>query len=106
MDRKKDLILTAGYNVYPAELEQVIAMHPAVSMVAVIGVPDDEKGELAHAYVVLHRDAGVDEAGLLVHCRQHLAAYKMPRRMWFVDDLPRTSTGKIMRRALRDEAAG
>ena len=105
VDRKKDLILTAGYNVYPAELEQVIAMYPGVSMVAVVGVPDEEKGELAHAYVVLHRNAEVDEAGLLAHCRRQLAAYKIPRRLWFVDDLPKTSTGKIMRRALRDGAA-
>lgn len=102
VDRKRDLILTAGYNIYPAELEQVIAAHPAVSMVAVVGVPDDEKGELAHAFIVRHRDEGVSEADILAHCRVHLAAYKVPRALWFVDDLPKTSTGKIMRRALRD----
>jgi long-chain acyl-CoA synthetase len=106
VDRKKDLILTAGYNVYPAELEQVIAAHPAVSMVAVVGFPDEEKGELAHAFVVLHRDAVVTEADILAHCRLSLAAYKVPRVLRFVADLPRTSTGKIMRRALRDKAPG
>ena len=105
VDRKKDLILTAGYNVYPAELETVIAAHPAVSMVAVVGVPDEEKGELAHAFVVLHRDARVTAADILAHCRLSLAAYKQPRAVHFVEDLPRTSTGKIMRRALRDGAA-
>lgn len=102
VDRRKDLIITAGYNVYPAELEQVIAMHPGVAMVAVAGVPDDEKGELARAFVVRYRDATVDEAELLAHCRAHLAAYKVPRQLVFVEDLPRTSTGKIMRRALID----
>lgn len=103
VDRKKDLILTAGYNVYPAELEQVIAAHPAVSMVAVVGVPDEEKGELAHAYVVRHRDDPATEAEILAYCRLHLAAYKVPRALWFVDDLPKTSTGKILRRALRQQ---
>ena len=105
VDRKKDMILTAGYNVYPAELEQVIAMLPAVSMVAVVGVPDEEKGEIAQAFVVLHRDATLNETALMAHCRCHLAAYKIPRVVRFVDDLPKTSTGKIMRRALRDGPA-
>ena len=105
VDRKKDLILTAGYNVYPAELEQVIAMLPGVSMVAVVGVPDEEKGEIAHAFVVLHRDTILDSAEVMAHCRHHLAAYKVPRALHFVDDLPKTSTGKIMRRALRDGLA-
>lgn len=100
LDRKKDMILTAGYNVYPAELEKVIAMHPAVSMVAVAGRPDEEKGEVAEAFVVRHHDATIDADALLAHCRLHLAAYKIPRSIYFVDDLPKTSTGKIMRRAL------
>lgn len=100
VDRKKDMILTAGYNIYPAELEQVVAMHPAVAMVAVAGRPDEEKGEIAEAYVVLHRDAAADQSLLIAHCRKHLAAYKIPRTFYFVEDLPRTSTGKIVRRAL------
>lgn len=102
VDRKKDLIITAGYNVYPAELEQVVAMHPAVAMVAVAAVNDAEKGELAYAFVVRHADASVDEAEIVAHCRQHLAAYKVPRRVLFVDDLPKTSTGKILRRILAE----
>ena len=104
VDRKKDLIITAGYNIYPAELEQVIAMHPAVAMVAVAGIADDEKGELAHAFVVLHSGGRLDQAELLAHCRQHLAAYKVPRLITFVDDLPKSSTGKILRRALRERS--
>ena len=100
VDRKKDMILTAGYNVYPAELEQIIAAHPAVAMVAVAGFPDDEKGEIAKAFVVLHRDVSVEPSSLIAYCREHLAAYKVPRAIIFVDDLPKTGTGKIMRRAL------
>ena len=102
VDRKKDMIITAGYNIYPAELEQVIAMHQDVAMVAVAGIADEEKGELAQAFVVLHRGATLTEDGLLAHCRLHLASYKVPRRVFFVDDLPKTSTGKILRRSLRD----
>jgi long-chain acyl-CoA synthetase len=106
IDRKKDLIITAGYNIYPAELEQVIAMHPAVAMVAVASVRDEEKGELAKAFVVRHAGVSLNEAELLAHCRNHLAAYKVPRLVAFVDDLPKTSTGKILRRALRESAPG
>jgi len=105
VDRKKDLIITAGYNIYPAELEQVIAMHPAVAMVAVAGVVDAEKGELAQAFVVRHRNAELNEAELFAHCERHLAAYKVPRLIAFVDDLPKTSTGKILRRTLREMSA-
>ncbi|PZQ50714.1 MAG: AMP-dependent synthetase [Rhodovulum sulfidophilum] len=105
VDRKKDMIITAGYNVYPAELEQAIAAHPDVAMVAVAGCADTEKGEIAQAFVVLHRGASLDEAGLIAHCRQRLASYKLPRRVFFVDDLPKTSTGKILRRSLREMIA-
>src|SRR3546814_21100239 len=90
------MILTAGYNVYPAELEQVIAMHPAVSMDAVAGRPDEEKGEVAEAFIVLHRNARIDEAELVSHCRQHLASYKVPRGNHFVNDVPKTRPGNNM----------
>jgi long-chain acyl-CoA synthetase len=101
VDRKKDMILTAGYNVYPAELERVIAAHPAVAMVAVGSQPDEVKGEIAKAYVVRKGGAEVDENSVLEYCREHLAAYKVPRLVQFVPDLPKTSTGKIMRRQLK-----
>lgn len=101
IDRRKEMIITAGYNIYPAELERVIARHPAVSMVAVSGVSDPEKGELAHAFVVPAPGYAPTEAELLQHCRGILAAYKVPRAIIFVEDLPKTSTGKILRRALR-----
>ena len=104
LDRRKDLIITAGYNIYPAELEHVIAAHPAVAMVAVVGVADPVKGELAKAFVVLKAGAALDAQQLLAHCRGALASYKVPRQVEFVADLPQTSTGKIMRRALREAA--
>lgn len=104
VDRKKDMIITAGYNIYPAELEQVVAKHPDVVMTAVAGLPDDEKGEIAVAFVVRREGSCLDEATLLAHCRQHLAAYKVPRSVRFVSDLPKTSTGKLMRRSLANIA--
>lgn len=100
VDRKKDMILTAGYNIYPAELERVIAGHPDVALVAVGSIPDEEKGELAKAYVVPKTNATPHADDIIKFCREHLAAYKVPRAVQFVDDLPKTSTGKVMRREL------
>ena len=102
VDRKKDMILTAGFNVYPAEIERVMCMHPAVALAAVGSVPDAAKGELAKAYVMLKPGAEVTPAALAAHCREHLAAYKVPRGVQFVQSVPMTSSGKIMRRLLRD----
>jgi long-chain acyl-CoA synthetase len=101
VDRNKDMIITGGFNVFPAEIERVIAAHPSVAMVAVGGQPDEFKGEIAKAYVVLKPGATADAEGILAHCRAELAAYKAPRAIQFVADLPKTSTGKIMRRELR-----
>jgi long-chain acyl-CoA synthetase len=101
VDRKKDMILTGGYNVYPAELERVIAAHASVAMVAVGSQPDEFRGEIAKAYIVLKPGASPDPDGIMALCRQELAAYKVPRQIQFVADLPKTSTGKIMRRELR-----
>ena len=100
VDRKKDMILTAGYNVYPAEIERVLASHPDVALAAV-GKEDDElKGEIAKAYVVLKEQAKISEQELIDFCHETLAAYKCPRKIKFVKDVPKTSTGKIMRREL------
>jgi long-chain acyl-CoA synthetase len=103
VDRKKDMILVSGFNVYPNEVEDCLARHPAVQECAVIGVPDGAAGELVRAYVVL-RDPGVTEADLRDHCKESLTAYKVPRQIHFRDDLPKTNVGKILRRSLRDEA--
>ena len=101
VDRKKDMILTAGYNIYPAEIERIIVAHPSVAMVGVGAKPDPQKGEIAKAYIVLKPGASADSDSILDHCRQHLAAYKMPREVQFVPALPTTSSGKIMRRELK-----
>lgn len=100
VDRKKDMILTAGYNVYPAEIERVISSHPAVAMVGVGAKADEAKGEIAKAYVVLKPDGEASPEDIEKHCREQLAAYKVPREVQIVPDLPTTSTGKILRREL------
>ena len=102
VDRKKDVILTGGFNVYPAEIERVVAAHPAVAMVAVGAVADDIRGELARAYIVLRPGLAATEGEIIEHCRPHLAAYKLPRSVRFVPDLPKTSTGKVLRRELKN----
>ena len=100
VDRKKDMILTGGYNVYPAEIERVLASHPAVALAAVGKQEDALKGEIAKAYVVLKEGETGDELEMIAFCREKLAAYKCPRKVQFVADVPKTSTGKIMRREL------
>lgn len=100
VDRLADLIITAGYNVYPAEIERVLAEHPAVALVGVGPVPDDVKGELACAYVVLRPGHAPTEKELIAYTRDGLAAYKRPRAVRFLAALPTTSSGKIMRRRL------
>jgi long-chain acyl-CoA synthetase len=100
VDRLKDMIITAGYNIYPAEIERVLVEHPAVAAVAVAAVPDAMKGELACAYVVLRPGAAATEAEIIAFTEDRLAAYKRPRLVRFVADLPKTSSGKVMRREL------
>ena len=100
VDRARDMIISGGYNVYPAELEAVLARHPDVAEVAVVGVPDARWGEAVKAIVVARRDIG--EAEVLEHCNRLLAGYKRPKSVDFVDALPKGSTGKILRRELRD----
>jgi long-chain acyl-CoA synthetase len=101
VDRLKDMIITAGFNIYPAELERVIAAYDGVAMVAVGSIPDADKGELAKAYIVPQQGVTLDIAEVEKHCRRNLAAYKVPRAFQIVDDLPKTSTGKVMRRRLQ-----
>ncbi len=103
VDRKKDMILVSGFNVYPNEVEDCLARHAAVQECAVIGVPDGAAGEFVRAYVV-RRDPAVTEADLRAHCKTSLTAYKVPRQVVFRDELPKTNVGKILRRSLRDEA--
>jgi long-chain acyl-CoA synthetase len=100
VDRLKDMILTGGYNVYPAEIERVLIDHPTVALVAVGREDDRVKGEVAHAYVVPAAGASVDPDELIAYCRTRLAAYKVPKAVHFVESLPTTSSGKLMRRQL------
>ena len=102
VDRKKDQINAAGFKVWPREVEDVLYGHPAVREVAVVGVPDAYRGETVKAYVSLRPGADVDADELIAFCRERMAAYKYPRQIEFVDELPRTASGKVLRRALRD----
>jgi len=102
VDRKKDMILVSGFNVYPNEIEQVVAMHPGVLEVAAIGVPDEHSGEVPKIFVV-KRDPQLTEHDLLEHCKKELTGYKRPKYVEFRSDLPKTNVGKILRRALREE---
>ena len=100
VDRAKDLIIVSGFNVYPAEVEEVLAEHAAVADVAVIGVPHPHQGEAVKAYVVRAPGVDVDEDALIEHCTAYLARYKCPSKVIFVDQLPRTASGKVVRREL------
>ncbi|MGF6951536.1 long-chain acyl-CoA synthetase [Neobacillus sp. B4I6] len=104
VDRKKDLILVGGYNVYPREVEEVIYNHSDVVEVAVLGVPDPNLGEAVKAYVV-SKNPGLTAEQLLDYCREHLAKYKLPSSIEFIEELPKNTTGKILRRALKAQVA-
>lgn len=104
VDRLKDVIITGGFNIYPAEVERVIVEYPGVSMVAVVGVEDANKGELAKAFIVARQGCEIDVTQLEAYCRSRLAAYKVPRSYQFIEKLPTTSSGKVLRRALRTHA--
>ena len=103
VDRKKDMILVSGFNVYPNEVEAVLATHPAVADCAVVGVPDDECGEIVVAFVT-KKDQAVTEDEIRQHCKQALTGYKVPRIVVFKNDLPKSNVGKVLRKDLRDEA--
>ena len=103
VDRKKDMVLVSGFNVFPNEVEDVLAQHPGVLEAAVVGVKDASGNERVLAYVV-RRDETLDAATLRAHCRANLAAYKVPAQIEFRAELPKSNIGKILRRALRDEA--
>lgn len=100
VDRRKDMINTSGFKVWPREVEDTLYAHPSVREAAVVGVPDSYRGETVRAFISLKAD--VDEAALLAHCRANLAAYKVPRSIVFLDELPKTHTGKIQRAMLRE----
>jgi long-chain acyl-CoA synthetase len=103
-DRKKDMIIVSGFKVFPNQIEDVVALHPAVAEVAAIGVPDERSGEVVKI-IVVKKDQSLSEQELLAHCRQHLTDYKVPRLIEFRDEpLPKSNLGKILRRELRNLA--
>jgi long-chain acyl-CoA synthetase len=102
VDRKKDMILVSGFNVYPNEIEGVVAMHDGVLECAAVGVPDEKSGEAVKLFVV-RKDPALTAEAVLKHCREHMTGYKVPREVEFRTELPKTNVGKILRRELRDE---
>jgi long-chain acyl-CoA synthetase len=102
-DRKKDMILVSGFNVYPNEVEGVAVTHPAILEAAAVGIPDEKSGEMVKLFVVCREGQSVTEKELIAFCREGLTGYKVPRKVEFRKELPKTNVGKILRRALRDE---
>jgi long-chain acyl-CoA synthetase len=100
VDRKKDMIICGGFNVYPRDVEEVLFQHPAVQEAAVAGIPDSYRGETVKAFVVLREGASATEEEIIAHCREHLAAYKVPTTVEFRDTLPKSTVGKVLRREL------
>lgn len=104
LDRKKDMLLVSGFNVYPAEIEEVLRQHPAIAEAAVVGVPDARSGELPWAFLVRREGMAADERDVREHAERRLTRYKLPRRWLFLDALPKSPVGKVLRRELRDRA--
>jgi long-chain acyl-CoA synthetase len=104
-DRKKDMILVSGFNVYPNEIESVVVSMDGILEAAAIGLPDEKSGEIVKLFIV-KSDPGVTEDAVRAYCKENLTGYKRPKLIEFRDELPKTNVGKILRRALRDEALG
>jgi len=102
VDRKKDMIITGGENVYPREIEEVLYAHPKILEAAVIGLPDSQWGEKIHAVVVLKKGEQVTEPEIIDYCKAHIASFKKPKSIEFVDQLPRSPAGKVLKRVLRE----
>jgi long-chain acyl-CoA synthetase len=105
-DRKKDMIIAGGYNIYPAEIEAVLFEHPAVKEAAVIGMPDEYRGESVKAFIVLKEGNTATEQEIIDFCKEQMAIYRVPRIIEFRDDLPKSMIGKVLRRELREEELG
>ena len=103
VDRKKDMIIASGFNIYPREIEEVIYQMPGIKEVMVIGVQDDYRGETVKAFIALKGNQDVTKQDILTFCRANLAAYKVPEIIEFRDELPKSSVGKLLKRALRDQ---
>jgi acyl-CoA synthetase (AMP-forming)/AMP-acid ligase II len=103
VDRKTEMIISGGFNVYPSEIEQVLYKHPAVLEACVLGVPDEKWGEAIKAVVVLKKGRSATEEGLIDHCKAALSSYKKPKSVDFVTELPKNPNGKIARKAVKEK---
>jgi long-chain acyl-CoA synthetase len=102
VDRKKDMIIAGGFNIYPREVEEILFEHPHISEAVVVGLPDEYRGETVKAFIVLKNGAKTTPDEIVSFCREHLAAYKVPRHIEFRTSLPKSGVGKYLRRELRD----
>ena len=102
VDRKKEVIVAGGFNVYPREVDDVLLTHPKILEACTIGVPDEYRGETVKSYIVLRAGQKADSEEIIAHCRGKLAPYKAPRHVRFIDSLPATGAGKVLRRLLKD----
>jgi long-chain acyl-CoA synthetase len=102
VDRKKDMIIAGGYNIYPVEIDNVFMEHPKILHACAVGVPHEYRGETVKAFVLLNKGETMTEEELILHCREKLAAYKVPKSVEFVEELPLSTVGKVLRRKLRD----
>jgi len=105
-DRKKDMIIVGGFNVYPRDVEDVLFTHPKVALAAVVGVPDAKSGEIVKAFIQLKPGETVTEEELMAFCKENMAGYKRPKVIEFREEVPVSNVGKVLRRVLRDEEAG
>lgn len=103
VDRQKDMILVSGFNVYPNEVEEVLSECPGIVEAACVGIKDERSGEAVKVFVVAQAEGAVTREAIEKHCRENLAAYKIPRHIEFKTELPKTNVGKILRRALRED---
>ena len=103
VDRKKDMVIAGGYNIYPRDIDEVLYQHPKVAEAVAVGVKDEYRGETIKAYVVLHPDETATKEEIISFCKEKLAVYKVPKIVEFRDALPKSAVGKILRRILRDE---
>ena len=105
-DRKKDMVITGGYNVYPREIEEILYRHPDILEAAVIGIADEYRGQVLHGFVTVTRRSEINSAEILNYCRVDLAEYKIPKRIFIVDQIPRTIIGKIDKKAIKELSCG